>query len=432
MTTAEARLESLISPYVGIVGDVTEVLRGADDARFACFTARQASNPWAVGAAIEEGGGGRHLDRRRARSAALAEAAERYSASFVPAQAVLATSAALGSAAVEPASFALFSDAQYTTPGFPFARFDAATRVRWVEGVDLADGRSVLLPAQLVYLPRAGSDEALIGYATSNGLAAGWSHHEAALAGLLELVERDAFVLAWSDRLSLPLLDPAGDAELAAIDRRLFVPTGLEHVGVDASVFFGVPVVIGVVRGPAGEIGALGVGGACATTVGEAWTKALVEAFATREYVRDCVGVDPGLVPASPEAVETFDDHVHFYAHGEAARRAEFLTASTRRRSVLDVPAVPGATPGERLQESVQRLRAQDVGVYAVDVTSRDLAALGLSVVRVVCPELCALDVPHRARYRGGTRLYRAAFEAGLAPAPLPPEDLNPDPHPFP
>jgi ribosomal protein S12 methylthiotransferase accessory factor len=432
LPSAEARLESLISPYVGIVSDVTEILRGADDGRFACFTARPASNSRLVGAAIDEGGGGRHLDRRRARSAALAETAERYSASFVPAEAVLATAAGLGSAAIEPASFALFSDEQYATPGFPFARFDAATPVRWVDGVDLADGRSVLLPAQLVYLPRAGSDETLIGYATSNGLAAGWSREEAALAGLLELVERDAFVLAWSNRLSLPLLDPTGDPELESADRRLFVPTGLKHAGVDASVFFGLPVVIGVVRGPAGEVGALGVGGAGAPTVGEAWTKALVEAFATREYVRDRVGVDPGLVPGSAEAVETFDDHVHFYAHAEAARRAEFLTAATEHRSARDVPALCGATPGERLRESVQRLRAGAVDVYAVDVTSTDLAALGLSVVRVVCPQLCALDVPHRARYQGGTRLYRAAFDASLVPAPFRPGDLNPDPHPFP
>src|SRR5439155_1039290 len=110
LPTAEARLESLISPYVGIVSDVAEILRGADDGRFACFTARPASNSRLVGEAIEEGGGGRHLDRRRARSAALAEAAERYSASFVPAATVLASAASLGRAAVEPASFALFSD----------------------------------------------------------------------------------------------------------------------------------------------------------------------------------------------------------------------------------------------------------------------------------------------------------------------------------
>src|SRR5262249_32481966 len=164
--------DSLVSPYVGIVGDVVEILRGADDGRFACFTSRLAWNSALIGAAIDEGGGGRHRDRRRARSAALAEAAERYSASFPPASSVLATPWELGPSAVAPASFALFSDEQYATPGFPFARFDAAAHVRWVEGVELEHERAALLPAQLVYLPRAGADESLIGYATSSGLAA--------------------------------------------------------------------------------------------------------------------------------------------------------------------------------------------------------------------------------------------------------------------
>src|SRR5262249_45354801 len=151
------------------------------------------------------------------------------------------------------------------------------------------------------------------GYATSSGLAAGWSFEEAALAGLLELVERDAFVLVWSNRLTLPLVDPFPSAALVLDEQRLFAPTGLAHLGVAASAFFGIPVVIGVVRGPAGQPGALGVGGACAATVEDAWTKALVEAFATREYVRDSVGAGT-RIPESPAAVETFDDHVHFYA----------------------------------------------------------------------------------------------------------------------
>jgi ribosomal protein S12 methylthiotransferase accessory factor len=72
------------------------------------------------------------------------------------------------------------------------------------------------------------------------------------------------------------------------------------------------------------------------------------------------------------------------------------------------------------------------VSAYAADVTAPDIREAGLHVVRVVCPELCPLDVIHRARFLGGTRLYRAAHAAGLLPHELAPGDLNPDPHPFP
>ncbi len=79
-----------------------------------------------------------------------------------------------------------------------------------------------------------------------------------------------------------------------------------------------------------------------------------------------------------------------------------------------------------------ERLARHGVSAFAVDVTSPDVAALGVSVARVVAPELCALDVSHRARFLGGARLYTAAHEAGLAPRDLVLADLNTLPHPFP
>jgi ribosomal protein S12 methylthiotransferase accessory factor len=64
--------------------------------------------------------------------------------------------------------------------------------------------------------------------------------------------------------------------------------------------------------------------------------------------------------------------------------------------------------------------------------TSPDVESAGLHVVRVIAPELCQLDVVERARFLGGSRLYEAAYEAGLVARPLTVAELNPDPHPFP
>jgi ribosomal protein S12 methylthiotransferase accessory factor len=72
------------------------------------------------------------------------------------------------------------------------------------------------------------------------------------------------------------------------------------------------------------------------------------------------------------------------------------------------------------------------VSAFAVDVTSPDVRGAGFHVVRVIAPELCQLDAIDRARFLGGSRLYEAAFEAGLVERPLAVSDLNPDPHPFP
>jgi ribosomal protein S12 methylthiotransferase accessory factor len=68
----------------------------------------------------------------------------------------------------------------------------------------------------------------------------------------------------------------------------------------------------------------------------------------------------------------------------------------------------------------------------APDVTSPDVRELGLTVTKVLAPELCALDVPHAARFLGGRRLYEAAAALGMRGDCLRETDVNPDPHPFP
>jgi ribosomal protein S12 methylthiotransferase accessory factor len=96
------------------------------------------------------------------------------------------------------------------------------------------------------------------------------------------------------------------------------------------------------------------------------------------------------------------------------------------------VPQLEGSTGRERIAALCRRVEAAGSSAYAVDVTSPDVAQLGLTVTRVVAPELCPLDVPHGARFLGGRRLFRAAFELGLAGAVLDEGSVNPDPHPFP
>jgi ribosomal protein S12 methylthiotransferase accessory factor len=82
--------------------------------------------------------------------------------------------------------------------------------------------------------------------------------------------------------------------------------------------------------------------------------------------------------------------------------------------------------------ELTDRLAQEALSAYAVDVTAPDVRAAGLSVVRVLVPELCQLDLFHRGRFLGGRRLYEAAWKLGLRGQPLAVHEVNPDPHPFP
>ena len=420
-------LEAACSRHVGIVTHVDELLAAPDDSRLTHIVA--------VGARgsdeLEPGGAGYAATAAAARAAALGEAIERYAAAERPPHLVLAAAGELPNA-IEPERFALFAPWQLATPGFPFAPFTSRTRVRWVAGRSLSDGRVVRVPAQLVYLRWSGLEdgEGRIGYATSSGLACGECFESAALAALLELVERDAFLVVWRARLSLPHLVVGDDSELVAWEGRYLAHSRLRHVVLDLSPVNGVPTALAVVRDAAGS---LAVGAAAAAEARSAYRKALAEAYAghgaARRMRRDAarVGADPDV-----SDITTFADHIRVYANPANAARAGFLTAARESVSTGAIRPLRGTRPHELLESLVELLVDAGIEPYAVDVTPSDVASLGLHVVRVVAPELCPLDVRQDACFLGAPRLRRAPVVRNLHGRELELEELNLDPHPFP
>jgi ribosomal protein S12 methylthiotransferase accessory factor len=430
------RLETLVSPYTGLIGTADEVLSAPDDIRAFTFSCETAEARGLIGHPVSGLGGGSGINRHAARAAALGEAVERYSAACLPQpeDLVFASANELGSEAVDPERFALYREDQYRHPSFPYERFTRSTSVSWVRGSSLLTGEPVFLPAQVVLLRApVALDEPRICQATSNGLACHATLEEATLSGLFEVVERDAFMIAWMNRLSLPRLTWKSSPGLIALERLYLAPTGLRYAAVDLSAFWRVPTVMGVVRGNSREQAALGVGASSGKTIEDAIWKALDEASHVRSWARNLLFLQPNRT-FEPDFsdVRDFVDHVRCYAEHANARHAAFLDAAEETRDVGHIAPIGGTSVTESIAAVLERLATQGVSAYVVDVTAPDVRAARLRVAKVVAPELCPLDVDHRARFLGGTRLYRAAFELGLRPAPLSADDLNPFPHPFP
>jgi ribosomal protein S12 methylthiotransferase accessory factor len=430
------RLSSLVSPYTGVIRSVVEVLAAPGEIRLVAVSCETSNGELLPAGPVSRLGSGSGPDRETALAAALGEAVERYSAAFpaAPEELLLGSAAELGDRAVRPARFALFGEHQYAEPGFPYRPFTETTRIAWVEGFELPRGGRALVPAQLVFLNDAyGTEEERIGSSTSNGLACGATLDEAVLGALFEVVERDAFMIVWSNRLSLPRLCWEDDDELLDFEARYLAPTGLHFRAIDLSAFWGVPTVLGVVRGGEHAGAALGVGAGAAATIQQAVRKSLDEACRVQAWAADLAFLDPGrLFAPNCSDIRDFDDHVHYYADPERARATAFLDAGAEVRRVAEVARLPGESVAARIEAIVERLHGRGCSAFAVDVTAPDVREAGLFVAKVLAPELCALDADHRTRFLGGRRLYEAAFALGLTDGPLGPEDLNPAPHPFP
>jgi ribosomal protein S12 methylthiotransferase accessory factor len=435
--TLTPKLRRAYSPYTGIVRSLEECLHLPSEPplfRVACEVGRGRG---LLGSPLDHlaGLGGSGMSRAEAAAAAVGEALERYSLSYVdPSRLRVASAEELGEGAVDPDRFALFASWQYAADGFPFVPFRRTTRVAWVEGWRIRDGAPAWVPAELVFLGETGFDGAAhVGYATSSGAACAATRDEALARGLAEVLERDAFMIVWANRLSLPLLDWSGDERLVELDEATFAATGLSYAAVDLSVFHRVPSVLGVVRAPGLAVGALGVGAGTAPTAESAWWKALSEAFACRAAGTKLALLRPEQrYGPNGQGVVMFEDHIQYYADRQRARATAFLDESAERVPIAEVPPLPGQTRAEHVAAFCESVGRAGSEAYAVDATSPDVLDLGFVVTKVVAPELCPLEVPHAARFLGGRRLYDASAALGFTPDVLRERDVNQEPHPFP
>src|SRR5262249_20702664 len=140
---------------------------------------------------------------------AIGEVIERYCAGLAdPGALRLSSYRAASFACVRPSEFALYTAEQHAQPWFPFARLDDDTPLRWAEALDLTDRRPRFVPAAKVFVPYAPLDgEPLIAQSITTGLASHSTWEDAAINAICEVIERDAFTIAWQARMAIPHID---------------------------------------------------------------------------------------------------------------------------------------------------------------------------------------------------------------------------------
>lgn len=435
------RWPDLVDARTGIVREVRELLLDDDEPSFVHYLSSAASTAaWGLLSNFGENGGV-GADRLTAIRKALGEAVERYCCAIFDYDDLVWSSydglAARpdGPRPLDPASFALYSAEQYATPGFPWRPFRHDTPVSWTSGsaLTVCAGRlraePVLVPAPFVFVPyhyRADRPDTPVAQPISTGLACGVTAAAAAESALCEVIERDAFTITWQRRLSRPRWSasslPAPVRDLLA----RFAVVGLDVHVVDITTDVAVPTVLTVAEGHAATSPAVAVAAATHPDPVIACCKSLEELAHTRRFasqVMDYLPPVPVDVADGHPAVAGQRDHLRFYCPQEAKAHAAFLWAGP---VVPFEPRVPGAG---RLADLVERIVAVGEEVVICDLTTPDVAGLGLHVVRVVVPGLHPLHMGHANRARGGDRL---GAVAGRLRPPSSAVDDNPYPHPFP
>ncbi|MFJ5024831.1 TOMM precursor leader peptide-binding protein [Streptomyces goshikiensis] len=430
------------NPLCGALGPslVQDVSSTTTSATIGCFSMRS-------GEYLRETFWGGHTDSfTRSGQVGVLEGLERYAGMRARSRTTSVTGplSRFGADAVDPREVGLYSEAFHREN--PRVRpFDPDREIAWVWGWSLRDRVPRLVPEILTYYHAPGLENRFV-QESSNGCASGGSAAEAVYFALMEVVERDAFLLTWYGRQPLPEIDPASSsrpATRAMVDRLAMY--GYRARFFDTRITFPIPVVTAVAERFDGGTGRMCFGAGAGLDPESALDSALCE------IATDAVNL-PGrterdearlrAMAADFTLVTALHDHPLVYGVPEMGRHADFLLRApgggpTRTVAELEWPDRWGAAASDDVRTDLERcvsaVTAEGFDVVVVDQTMPEQRKLGLHTVSVLVPGLLPIDFGwSRQRALGMPRMRTGLFTAGLRERALEPGDLNPAPHPFP
>ncbi len=436
------------NPVCGALGPsvVHDVSSTSTSATIGCFSMRS-------GEYLRETFWGGHADSfGRSNRIGVLEGMERYAGMRARSRVTSVTGSyeEFGADAVDPREVGLYAPEFYRDN--PRVRpFAPDRRIPWVWGHSLRDDKPRLVPEVLTYYHAPGLENRFV-QESSNGCASGGCLEEAIYFGLMEVIERDAFLLTWYGQQPLPEIDPATSDRPATrhmVDRLAMY--GYRARFFDTRITFPVPVVTAVAERFDGGPGRMCFGAGAGLDPESALDSALCEIATDAVNLQGRTERDETRLRAMAEdfaQVTALHDHPLVYGIPEMGEYAGFLLGDrgTGRqgppeppRAVADLrwPDPSGAPASPDLREDLRRcvdaVTSAGFDVVVVDQTMPEQRRLGLYTVSVLVPGLLPIDFGwSRQRARTMPRMRTALRAAGLRDRDLTPEDLNPAPHPFP
>jgi ribosomal protein S12 methylthiotransferase accessory factor len=351
----------------------------------------------------------------------------------------------IGQNAIEPEALPLFADEQYTSPDFFFQPFTRESEFNWVKGRRLISQEDIWIPLQLVlffYIPSI--KESRIGYSSSSGMASHIDEALAIIAGVTELVERDALMLSWYTNVPLRRIEVDKPLSSKKSNR------ALEHIrSLSGDVNFWLhdvgfpklPCISAVQLVSYYKKFAYQAGSATALDGEEAFTQALLEygqaelhlkcamLAPQRQFTRDVQAVFDAPSNKPMAEMHTFLETIGYYGHVEHAGRLKDFFRSDDTVSLLELPKVKFKHSEEQLEYLKDILQQYNIDPIVIDCTHGQMSQV--KVVKVFIPELVQ---PHIGAYPylGNPRIYELPVKMGLRDKPLTFEDLKLGPVPFP
>lgn len=330
-------------------------------------------------------------------------------------------------------------------------QFSKNTRFGWINAHSLISNSSVLCPVQLigssyqrenVQSPIASSEEnkkkkePMLRWPVTTGLATGRTIDEAVMKGLLEIIERDAFMITYLNRISPPRIDiehlKSQDMELSGILDK-FKRYDLEVHLIDLPTDFPVNVMTAIIIDRTGKGPSFSLGSSADFDLKRSILDSLSEAMVVRNHLKRIY-----KDPIDEENIGRIERLV-YWAQPENLPKIEFLFKGEELKVNLNDYKnfyKPNENPlifdkgkvKRRLATLKQSLKKLKQEACYVKISNSKVEALGLYCIQAVIPGLQPLHLIEKVPYFEGKRLKDIPIRFGYEPA----DKLNQEPHPFP
>lgn len=426
----------LVGRKTGVIKELYELLLEPDDLPMFIWRAELADTS-RYSPLKSFSGTGCATTRGMAQAKAVGEAVERYCAGmYMDEDLILAPYRAVASDAMDPRTLPLCSEREYTHSYSYLSRFAEDAPIKWVEGYSLTKQRTILVPACFVFVPyRFHSPAEGIYIPLSTGLACANSLEEATFSGLCEVVERDAIMIMWLNRLSMPkvALASAGNERIRALLEKWTGCHAELHV-INITTDVGIPTFFTVAVDQSGNGPAAIVGAATHLDPEIAIAKSIEEAAHGYFYAKSLMKQRPAFAQEINCAnVKSLEDHALLYCAPTGFARLQFVYGCPQE---IEVDSLPNRFSEHDVLANIRTcldlLAAKGLEVIVVDITTPDIVDLGFRVVRVLIPGMQPLSIGTQHLYLGGQRLYQVPYVLGYTGAPTTEDSVNREPHPFP
>lgn len=348
----------------------------------------------------------------------------------------------LAPAALDPRACGLYQPEFYQA--FPhYHPFTPELKIPWVWGYSFGQGRPILVPEQLVYYMEFRGDSPSFVHSCSNGCATGSCAEEAIFYGLLELIERDAFLLTWYARLAPARIDPRSCRR----PETLFVLEGIEKHGYELLLFdtrldVRIPSILAVARRKTPGLGNIALAAGCSLNPEDAVRAALCEVACYIPNLKARLERDEEIVRALAQDYSRMTEVIHHAllpGLPEWAHHFDFLLQKphmlTLEETYRDWQEMRPHNPDLRddLLFCMSMLRRLGLDVIVVEQTCPEQSRAGLKTFCVIVPGLLPIDFGwRRERVLDLPRLRTVPRTAGYRTTDFEPDKENLVPHPFP